>query len=492
MFKDEISITEIIEYINKKGLKLDEALSHGRVKGSVFYQYASEFLEGSEDECSISNLAKRLKTRLIRSMRNNTKTCINSTIFTEVISKEPEIQINKLNTFHLVYEKTLSFFDVFDSSNSVKLSLNNLLVEEFSRFEPAHVLKFTTKKVNCNAIYLNAQCKFTDCVKVSFIIKRDNKDGYIAIARMYGKINCLSHENEKHNTFLKGQKREQLKSLLETKKASVVRTQLINSKSNYEMEQGNYSSIFSKEVLRKARSEMLGKFDLHSDDFLDIYLHQKSSDFILYCGAPFTVITMSYSQVDVIKNMKGIHLEFDATGSVIRKPEKPGKAVLYYAGVINTDKGVLPLFDMATIDQSSDNIEKFLLSVRSHIQKSNIHWPPFQRISSDFSFASLHALSNAFNRLKLIDYVNQCYVGNLDSGIIRISLCSSHFIKMILRKLSTTHKTMGAKHFIAACLGCLITESNFEIFTKIVKSLFAILNSMYAGPLYRNNLNIIK
>ena len=442
------------------------------------------------DPKKISNSAKRLKTMFVRYINKKNSPSEQSVPQQSV----PEPNEQKKDLSRLLFTSTVKYDDIFDDQNQIKDSLKDIILKEFASNDNIHVLNFVGRKILPSVIYYHAKCLFSQCVKVNFTIKlnREFHNSYSLSANVVGETNILSHGNEKHSRNLRGSSRIGIKDLLDTKAASSVRVHLINKKDKTEMSFGNYNDIYSKDVLRKARSEKLGEFDLHSDDYLDVYFKQQSLDYILHTSSPFTVVMMSPSQIQVLKWLSDIDLQIDATGKVIRKPVKPGKQVLYYAAVTNTPKGILPLFDMATVDQASCNIETFLLTIRSTIQKSGIKWPPFERISTDFSFAILHAVSHAFNRMSLIDCVNQCYCSTMGSEVNKITLCSSHFIKMILRKLATTHKTMGSKHFIASCVGSLITESNFEKFSSMAKALLVVVKSPLCGNLYKTNMKSLR
>lgn len=104
---------------------------------------------------------------------------------------------------------------------------------------------------------------------------------------------------------------------------------------DHSMENFNLGAVKSDSVYRKMRSEAFAKNDRHVDDILDVILMQKDhSNYIKFAGIPLHVYMYSREQITLLNSLKKGVLHLDATGSIIRKPNKSDTKVYYYAGVV--------------------------------------------------------------------------------------------------------------------------------------------------------------
>jgi hypothetical protein len=91
---------------------------------------------------------------------------------------------------------------------------------------------------------------------------------------------------------------------------------------------------------------------------------------------------------------------------------------------------------------STDSIKENLSNFKRFYCDLSLCWPPFEGIVSDYLFADINALSQAFNGLTLPEFLEVLHVGaeniamgvstNLD-GYVKIYLCCAHLVKTIVK-----------------------------------------------------------
>ncbi|KAF0707499.1 Uncharacterized protein FWK35_00034381, partial [Aphis craccivora] len=256
-----------------------------------------------------------------------------------------------------------------------------------------------------------------------------------------------------HVTSLTGLRRQAIKDELSHKTAAMVRRDAILKADPKMLVPGNLSKIYSINALQMARNEELTKNDLHWEDVADlilrcrkerdlcspddIYVHQASDPI----GCLFFSVKHFNSIQSVIdKNSYVLHL--DATGSVVRKINVKGKRIYYYAGVVNIDGKM-----------------RF-----KHCFGQK--WLIFRTVVLDFSMALLNAVCESWNKLSLIDYINNCYKyyksDQPNQQIIVKLLRGSHFQYMISRCVNSITKNKKIHDFILDCTALLIISSDLN------------------------------
>jgi hypothetical protein len=137
---------------------------------------------------------------------------------------------------------------------------------------------------------------------------------------------------------------------------------------------------------------------------------------------------------------------FDATGGIIRDVLDEKRALLYSA-VFHDDetKSIIPAFEFVTTNHTEDNIFKYLAVLRRlflrEIPSSAKYFQIAPIIVTDFSWASINAILDAFNRCNIEQYINWTYDilikknGVLKDAMVTIVyLCSTHILKLIVQK----------------------------------------------------------
>jgi len=223
---------------------------------------------------------------------------------------------------------------------------------------------------------------------------------------------------------------------------------------------GNLSNIYSKNALQMARNEKLAENDLHWDDVADlilrcrkerdlcspddIYVHQASDPIVCLF---FSVKHFTSIQSVIDKSSLVFHLD----GSVVRKINAKGKRVFYYAGVVNIDGKIIPLLNFVSSEHNIAAISYYLMRFKHCFGQK---WPIFRTVVLDFSMALLNAVCESWNKLSLIDYINNCYKycksDEPNQQFIVILLCGSHFQHMISRCVKSI--TKSKKIYFIICL----------------------------------------
>lgn len=175
----------------------------------------------------------------------------------------------------------------------------------------------------------------------------------------------------------------------------------------------------------------------------------------------------------------------DATGSIVRPPQRSQKIdgtdklkhVFLYSIMAKTDSKSIPIAQMITQDQSSENIEFFLKKMFKHPIK-----PPAEFVC-DESKALLKALISAFTKCDGIEeFVDQCIL-TLQTGAAppkcQIKLDRAHFIKNAEKKIKD--RDHRKRNFCRCVIGYLITCDDFNIVKAIIRDFFTIILNEYDG-----------
>lgn len=251
----------------------------------------------------------------------------------------------------------------------------------------------------------------------------------------------------------------------------------------------NLQQIKSDNVIRKIKSEAISKFDRNQDDIQDLILMQNDHpDFIQEISLPFCVKLYSLRQVNVLKQESKWCLpivHFDATGGLVRAPLKNCKKILFYSGVISLEysQRIYSVFSMISSCHDSNTIFKLLNDFRFFCERNNF-WPAFSGVVTDFSFANLHAITKAFNRCSLIDYLEATYlfIENKDKGVhslIPVYLCSAHFMKMVSKDVNRVEEKEVNRGFFKDLIASAILMRTIQHLDIFFENVYIVTNSKY-------------
>lgn len=350
---------------------------------------------------------------------------------------------------------------------------------------------FRYVKYKSQSITLRAECKFRNCKNFKITISD-------RIVSVYS-----SNINYSHDQLLTGQvrgvERNIVKRLIHNKKPLTLKKDaIIHTKKNL-LKTCNLQNIKSDCTFRKIKSELLTANDRSHNYFHDLILYfNDHSDFVRNVSWPLNIKCFCKAQIDVLKREKLCLLHFDATGGIIRKPNLniKIKRIFVYCGVIQLRniQRVFPVFSMISATHDSNSIFKILSDFRYFAEEHHV-WPAFNGVVTDFSFANLHAISKAFNRQTLIQYIDMCYkllietdkYSNLEEYFINnnltpIYLCCAHFVKMVCLDIEKFFPKMKQGNFFKDLIASTVNFKELEDFDLFIISLFILMNNKYETP----------
>lgn len=336
-------------------------------------------------------------------------------------------------------------------------------------------------------LVLYAKCKHEYYNKYVFRFLRDTANKYSLEIRS---VKVGSHHGLFHGIYLTGFKRSSVQEELCHKTPTMVRRDTILKANSEIIKAGNLTNVHSVKALQHARSEILSKNDMHSDDVADVILrcrHERISSsladiYVHHARDPLGCLFFSikhYHSIQSVINRQSLVLHFDATGSVVRKINAKDKRVYYYAGVVNIHGKIVPLLNFVTSEHNIAVINSYLMHFKHCFGQK---WPIFRMVVIDFSMAILNAVCEPWNKLSLIDYINLCYKhcksGETNTNCIVIMLCGSHFQHMISRCINSITKSKRVHDFVLNCIALLIISTDFKTIRGIIRLMFIILLSM--------------
>lgn len=103
---------------------------------------------------------------------------------------------------------------------------------------------------------------------------------------------------------------------------------------------------------------------------------------------------------------------------------------------------------MISCSHTAETIGNWLRSFRFYIERELKSWPIINTIVTDFSFAQLNAILDAFNRMDVVEYLNLQYEfalkGVKNKNIVNIHLCVAHLMHCIASDVND-HYRIGSK-----------------------------------------------
>lgn len=229
-----------------------------------------------------------------------------------------------------------------------------------------------------------------------------------------------------HTRHCRQPERNRLKEKLGEFTPMLVHTKHLASADEDTLTAGNLNDVKSLRVLQKISSEKNLDNRSDRDVFMECFEVQQKQDVespsskirhssIQYIAiSPFVVQSYSESQLHILQDLqknKSCLLYLDATGSVVAKPHPSSQSVLYYALCIpcqSTTKTVVPVAEMLTSDQTTATVLHWLTCLRRDYHKLfQKHFKP-QKVETDFSWAMIHAVVQAFNTISVQEYLQLC------------------------------------------------------------------------------------
>ena len=218
------------------------------------------------------------------------------------------------------------------------------------------------------------------------------------------------------------------------------------------LESGDMAGVYSKDVLRKASSQLKQAKRFDKDELKDIMIRndaiiasdkeknfeRKLPGFVQ--SAEVMKKNYIFHNEDGLKaysksSSKNLHV--DATGSLINK--KDGKRFYYYSVVYKdplSSDSPTPLSGMLTTSHTGYDFGEFLATIQRDYQKVNQARMMPDELVIDCSGAMLQGVLIAFQLGTLPDYLDKSFAEPASVNV-KLKLCKSHMIKSFVNKVST-------------------------------------------------------
>lgn len=443
----------------------------------------------------------------------------------DVLSHSTEIEGNISDSDHYRPPENFKFYIDYQDWVTIKPSKKKhakrlrlrgcwttLFSQKFQENNKICVLKFTqntvkkrnSRKKNCYFFAGKASCKFKECCKYDFYIKKDPGDApkkvKVYVTRS-GDINHGSQDIQRRQ--LKGKVREKMKKGLQKEGVSNTYYKNLASLSDTEKQFGNLTNAPSKGVLHNLRKEdsegLYGPKDpIHDVILTGEILRDEDNTSKLLCGyvqyislLPFTVVLFTEATIQLLKKaiVKKIPLHLDATGSVVRKIAGQNKPIFYYALVLkdtSCKSPIIPVAELITNSNTTVNITYFLGRVKEACIKMGCRLVQPVRIEVDFSWPLINSILLVFGSENMVKYLHNCWKSLRDKDIndhqTVVHICSFHMLGIIKQKLSTIHADKKLKEFGKFCFALLQNSASLEEATQIYALICKVLSSkVYCG-----------
>lgn len=389
----------------------------------------------------------------------------------------------------------------------LKKGWTDYMTEKIARVNKYCVLSFKVNKVKSNKSRKakkcywrgKAVCKFTGCANYSLSIEKDpdmTEGDIIVNVSVQGRV--IHSCEEQHARHCTEPERQKIKDKLGELTPMLLHTKQLASADEDKLLSGNFNDVKSVQVLQKISSEKNLGNRLDQDIFIDCFELQQKLDAeepstklkhssIQYIAiSPFVVHSYSESQLEILQDIQRSNsclLYLDATGSVVGKPHPASQSVLYYAVCIecqSTTKTVVPVAEMISADQTTATILHWLTCLRRDFFKLfQKHLKP-QKVETDFSWAMIHAIIQAFNTITVQEYLKICFQLCQENGKVEMTvlhLCAAHMLKLVSMKLAKMQCKKDIKRFFLYCFALLQNTSTFNHILSVMKSVVFVFSA---------------
>ncbi len=389
----------------------------------------------------------------------------------------------------------------------LKKGWTDLLSRKIGSINKFCIISFKSSKIKCSQSRKNKQaywrgkavCKFSGCTTYFLSLEKDPNDteGDIPVTvKAQGKIHHSCHKQ--HSRHCRQPERHTLRGQLGECSPMLVHTKQLASADEEKILAGNLNDVKSVLVLQKISSEKNLANRLDIDAFMECSKTQEKQDVekpssklkhsaIHYIAmSPFVVHSYSESQLHILHEQQKKNdclLYMDATGSVVAKPHPSSQSVLYYAlctACQSTTQTVVPVAEMLTSDQTTATILHWLTCLRRDYYKMFLKDLKPQKMETDFSWAMIHAVVQAFNTVSIQQYLQLCFQvcqEQLTVQMTVIHLCAAHVLKLISMKLSKVQCKKETKSLFMYSFALLQNATDFCVILSIIKSTVFVFSS---------------
>ena len=405
-----------------------------------------------------------------------------------------------------------------DWTNLFNSKLEGIVICVLS-FKYKRINKLNSRKNNNCFFRAKAECKFKNCLKYTFTIKKDTfelkPNNYIVVEYLVSGSLSEEHSDDKivHSRNLSNTLRLEVATQLTEKSISkyFYNQFELSKNTQFALNSGNFNKIKSASVLRKA------KFDLSSlqrysndnwSDLINLQQHYQETlvgchvrGYIQYLGHnSFIIHLYTEEQINFLKSFKktSIILHLDATGSIVRRIEPSQKKVFYYALTVQHPTyttSPVPLAEMISSSHTSAEISYFLHKWFLDAKKILCGNFNIGQIEVDFSWALIRSTCNVFLNCNIESYLDTCWnCSGLNSSVkdlnVIVHLCSAHLMHGIGFHINKKFKiNKDVRRLFLHVIGFMVRCTELSKINDIFNSLCRVFMSKYLDESVLSNID---
>jgi hypothetical protein len=180
---------------------------------------------------------------------------------------------------------------------------------------------------------------------------------------------------------------------------------------------------------------------------------------------------------------------FDATGNVIRSVNRQKKPFLYSLTMHDVEhKSIVPFAEFVTTSHTQSNIAKYLTTIQTKLEETKTPLPEI--VVTDMSWALINASCISFNKCRIQNYLNWCYIyiydGVREEKFLKIiktklQLCSTHFIHNIAKNSKKINCMPVVRQTFMYFTAMLQNSTTVEEIENYLAHIYNVFNNKFAN-----------
>ena len=303
-----------------------------------------------------------------------------------------------------------------------------------------------------------ARCQFHEtCRRYLFVIKAKPKRDEEAIVYVSTNRPNIHHTGKARTAGVRKLRRQSLAAAVYAKGTTLAYNEQAANAVRTELEQGNRTSIPSKESLRKMKQEHrksnyfsrdpLDDLDQLADNLFTAASHAYTEHYIRTISKRRDYVYIPcFSKYQLQAYIDATHrgtvfLYLDATGSVVKRPTWIQEGKIFYYALVMKSEPSFPIAEMYTTDHSIVALNNLLTEFWHEVRKIEHKPRAPQKIETVFSWPMMLTVPVVFNQMGLSGYIETCYNicdghEDLPKNLTVLHICAAHMIHATARRLN--------------------------------------------------------
>lgn len=360
-----------------------------------------------------------------------------------------------------------------------------------------------------NKVSIKFYCRHKTCRAYKLECLLSKQIGDIIVLQLYRSDNDIKHIKPRTRN-LTGKKKQNVCARLDMQKPAKVQAQDALKFQSAQLASKDLGDLHSINVYRNIRKEILSKNDEDEDFFTALqlirlqnegnptqylrYLMRDPLEIIMYSDQQLDTI-INYSQAkqqleacvditqNIIHNIDGKKVNLIRMASLVSVVEQSSKQIAVYLDVLTTNQSQL-------VVKISFNRLKQDLIARQRTRGIALKWPLLSSLVVDKDMTLLHGISEGFNSVHLMLYIEKIYEAtylsltdtimakNIVNKFIAVYLCNNHVIKTLADQMSNCSR--DCKSFLLKVARLMVNCTNyFHFLNKIWFNLCIVANNEY-------------